>query len=39
VYESFVPDEEARHLYWRLAAHRLTKPFGCCDLWGVAVRP
>ena len=39
VYESFVPDERARRLYWRLAAYRLTKPLGCADLWGVAVRP
>jgi ubiquinone/menaquinone biosynthesis C-methylase UbiE len=39
VYESFVPDEEARHLYWRLAAHRLTKPLGTCDLWAVGVKP
>jgi ubiquinone/menaquinone biosynthesis C-methylase UbiE len=39
VYEAFVPDEPARRLYWRLAAHRLTKPLGCADLWGVAVRP
>lgn len=39
VYESFVPDEAARRLYWRLAAHRLTRPLGVADLWGVAVRP
>jgi ubiquinone/menaquinone biosynthesis C-methylase UbiE len=39
VYESFVPDEGARKLYWRLAAHRVTKPLGVADLWGVAVRP
>jgi ubiquinone/menaquinone biosynthesis C-methylase UbiE len=39
VYESFVPDEPARRLYWRLAAHRLTKPFGVADLWAVAVKP
>ncbi|MDQ6804752.1 MAG: methyltransferase domain-containing protein [Actinomycetota bacterium] len=39
VYEGFVPDERARKLYWRLAAHRLTKPLGVADLWGVAARP
>ncbi|MDQ6777508.1 MAG: class I SAM-dependent methyltransferase [Actinomycetota bacterium] len=39
VYEAFVPDERARRLYWRLAAHRLTKPLGVADLWGVAVKP
>jgi ubiquinone/menaquinone biosynthesis C-methylase UbiE len=39
VYEAFVPDERARKLYWRLAAHRPTKPFGVADLWGVAVKP
>ncbi|HWF72462.1 MAG TPA: methyltransferase domain-containing protein [Solirubrobacteraceae bacterium] len=39
VYEAFVPDEAARSLYWRLAAHRLTKPLGVADLWGVAVKP
>jgi ubiquinone/menaquinone biosynthesis C-methylase UbiE len=39
VYEAFVPDPQARHLYWRLAAHRLTKPLGTCDLWAVGVKP
>jgi ubiquinone/menaquinone biosynthesis C-methylase UbiE len=39
VYESFVPDEGARKLYWQLAAHRVTKPLGVADLWGVGVRP
>ncbi|HWC85999.1 MAG TPA: class I SAM-dependent methyltransferase [Solirubrobacteraceae bacterium] len=39
VYESFVPDQSARALYWRLAAHRLTRAFGVADLWGVGVRP
>jgi ubiquinone/menaquinone biosynthesis C-methylase UbiE len=39
IHAAFVPDERARGLYVRLAAHRLTKPLGCADLWAVAVRP
>jgi ubiquinone/menaquinone biosynthesis C-methylase UbiE len=33
VHDSFVPDERARRLYHRLAAHRLTAPLGVADLW------
>ncbi len=39
VHDTFVPDERARRLYHRLAAHRLTAPFGVADLWARARRP
>ncbi len=39
VFDSFVPDERARRLYHRLAAHRLTVPLGVADLWAEAARP
>jgi SAM-dependent methyltransferase len=38
IYADFVPDERARGLFARLAAHRLTKPLGCADLWAEGVR-
>ena len=38
IYADFVADERARGLFARLAAHRLTKPLGCADLWAEGVR-
>jgi len=38
VHTEFVPDDAARSIYHRLAAHRLTAPLGCGDLWGRARR-
>jgi SAM-dependent methyltransferase len=38
VHDTFVPDERAKRLYRRLAAHRLTRPFGIADLWARATR-
>lgn len=34
----FVPDERARTLYHRLAAHPATARLGACDVWGEARR-
>lgn len=39
IYTQFVPDERARGLYHRLAAHRLTAPLGLADLWATGERP
>lgn len=39
IHTAFVPDERARRLYHRLAAHRLTAPLGACDLFAQAVKP
>ena len=36
---AFVPDEPARVLYHRLAAHRLTRRFGVADLWATGRAP
>ncbi len=39
IYTDFVPDERARVLYHRLAAHRLTAWLGRGDIWGEATAP
>jgi hypothetical protein len=39
IHTDFVPQEEARQLYRRLAAHRLTAGLGIADLWAEATRP
>jgi SAM-dependent methyltransferase len=39
IYADFVPDERARGLYARLAAHRLTAPLARADLWARATAP
>lgn len=38
IYADFVPDDRARVLYHRLAAHRPTARFGVADLWGLGRR-
>jgi ubiquinone/menaquinone biosynthesis C-methylase UbiE len=38
IYTDFVPDERARTLYHRLAAHRPTKALGVGDIWAHARR-
>lgn len=38
VHSDFVPDERARRLYGRLAAHKATAAFGVADLWAEAIR-
>jgi SAM-dependent methyltransferase len=39
IHDNFVPDERARGLYRRLAAHRPTRALGAADLWGRGRRP
>ena len=39
IYADFVPEERARVLYHRLAAHRLTRRLGRADLWALGTRP
>jgi hypothetical protein len=36
VYADFVPERRCHATYFRLAAHRLTRPLGAADLWGEA---
>jgi ubiquinone/menaquinone biosynthesis C-methylase UbiE len=38
IHTSFLPEERAKRLYRRLAAHRLTAGLGIADLWAEAVR-
>ncbi len=38
VLDHMVPDEGAKNLYRRLAAHRLTAALGAADLWGFGFR-
>ncbi len=38
IHTSFVPEERAKRLYQRLAAHRLTAGLGIADLWAEATR-
>jgi ubiquinone/menaquinone biosynthesis C-methylase UbiE len=39
IHTDFVPDEEGKQLYRRLAAYRLTAGLGIADLWAEATRP
>lgn len=39
IHDGFVPDERARRLYHRLAAHRLTAGLGLADLWAEGTAP
>ena len=38
IHTSFLPEERAKRLYQRLAAHRLTAGLGIADLWAEATR-
>jgi ubiquinone/menaquinone biosynthesis C-methylase UbiE len=38
IHTSFLPEERAKRLYHRLAAHRLTAGLGIADLWAEATR-